>query len=32
MVHHHEQYYDRRSQPIDPEAAYASVGGQAHGQ
>jgi hypothetical protein len=32
MVQRHEQDYDWSSQPIDPQAAYASVGGQAHGR
>jgi hypothetical protein len=32
MVQRHGQEYDWRSQPIDPQAAYASAGGQAHGQ
>jgi hypothetical protein len=28
----HGRDYDWSSQPIDPEATYASVGGQAHGR
>ena len=32
MVQRHGQEYDWRSQPIDPQAAYASGGGQAHGR
>jgi hypothetical protein len=32
MVQRHGQEYDWRSQPIDPQAAYASAGGQAHGR
>jgi hypothetical protein len=32
MVQCHGQEYDWRSQPINPQAAYASAGGQAHGQ
>jgi hypothetical protein len=32
MVQCHGQEYDWRSQPIDPQAAYASAGGQAHGR
>jgi hypothetical protein len=32
MVQRHGQEYDWRSQPIDPQAAYASAGRQAHGQ
>jgi hypothetical protein len=31
MVQRHGQEYDWRSQSIDPQAAYASAGGQAHG-
>ena len=31
MVQRHGEEYDWRSQPIDPQAAYASAGGQAHG-
>jgi hypothetical protein len=32
MVQCHGWDYDWRSQPIDPQAAYASAGGQAHGR
>jgi hypothetical protein len=32
MIQRHGQDYDWRSQPIDPQAVYASAGGQAHGQ
>jgi hypothetical protein len=32
MVQRHGQEYDWRSQPIDPQAAYPSAGGQAHGR
>ncbi|XP_020406717.1 uncharacterized protein [Zea mays] len=32
MVQRHRQDYDWRSQPIDPQAAYASAGGQTHGR
>jgi hypothetical protein len=32
MVQRHGEEYDWRSQPIDPQAAYASAGGQAHGR
>jgi hypothetical protein len=30
MVERHGQDYDWRSQPIDPEATYATLGGQAY--
>jgi hypothetical protein len=32
MVQRHGQEYDWRSQAIDPQAANASAGGQAHGR
>jgi hypothetical protein len=32
MVQLHGQDYDWRSQPIDPQVAYAIPGGQAHGR
>ena len=32
MVQRHGQDHDWRNQPIDPQAGYASAGGQAHGR